>query len=268
MQPPAVTVCRPGLPPPDGCESSRMPVGHHVRLRARDDRVVAPSPAERRVLARTVLEHGRECRLLTFRAADTHSHAEVACSREAAGEFARRVSISLTLRLGVECGFQPAWIGPIHDQRHLLATFWYILRQRDHHGLESDPWHEGSNLPDLLGLRPLGVYTAANVRELLPRVHRGELIEVLGDDLTGPIDVDSLADAAAAAACLPDVSGNGPLATAARAAATQAVDATSDRAARLLGVSTRTVRRLRGMKVPAELVQAVARQLSLRGARP
>jgi len=175
-----------------------MPVGHHVRLRARDDRVVTPSPADRRRYARTVLEVGREFGLLCFRGADTHGHVELACNRDAAGEFARRVEIALTLGLGVDGGFQPAWVGPIHDQRHLQATFRYILRQRDHHELESDPFHEASNLPDLLGLRPLGVYTAARVRELLPRVHRDDLLELLGADLGSPPDPRHLAEVHAA----------------------------------------------------------------------
>jgi hypothetical protein len=54
------------------------------------------------------------------------------------------------------------------------------LTQIKRHGVTHlDPLLEATNLPDLLGLRSVGRYTAANVRRVLPRIQRGQLLEML-----------------------------------------------------------------------------------------
>ena len=236
-------------------------------LRLRDDRVIALDLAARRTLARTVLKAGRSCGLLAFRAADTHLHLEVACSRPEAGGLARRLEIALVRALRLAVGFSPAHIRPVIDQQHLHNTFWYVLRQEQHHGTEADPHHEASNLGDLLGLRPLGAYTAANVKSLLPRVRAAEIEAELGIDRTAPVERwDLLAEAAAAAACVPALEGRSAEVVRARTAAVQlARPQLSCRAlAAKLGVGYRTVVRMRAAPIDTPMLEAIAHQLRLR----
>ncbi len=244
------------------------PLAQHLMLRLRDDRVLVPSVRSRRVLATTVLRLAREVRLLAFRAADTHLHLAVACGRREAGELARRLEIGLQQRLGLEVGFAPAHLEPIQRQRHLRNTFTYVLRQEQRHGLASDPYHEASNLPDLLALRILGTWTAAHVRALLPRVGRADLLGFFGDpDLEDEtVSLDLLPEAAAAAAGLTELSGRSAEVVAARRAAVQAAGLrlTARELAALLGIGERTVKRLRAQPAPEELAEAVELQLRLR----
>ena len=244
-----------------------MSLAHHLMLRLRDDRVVATTLPARRALARAVLKAGRACTLLAFRAADTHLHIEAACDRVDAGQLARRVEIALSRALRLPLPFAPAHLRPILDQQHLQNTFWYILRQEPHHGTEADPHHEASNLGDLLGLRPLGAYTAANVKSLLPRVRAAEIEAELGIDRTAPVERwDLLAEAAAAAACVPALEGRSAEVVRARTAAIQlARPHLSCRAlAAKLGVGYRTVVRMRAAPIDARMLEAVAHQLRLR----
>jgi hypothetical protein len=152
-------------------------LAQHVILRLRDDRVIAPDVAARRRLARAVLGRGRGRGLLCFRAADTHVHILALGERGAAAELARRIEIALALGLGHCVGFSQAYIRPVESQRHLLRAFWYVLRQDEHHGVDGDAFHDASSLPDLLGARVLGTWTAEAVRAALPRVRRDELTE-------------------------------------------------------------------------------------------
>src|SRR5262245_5666905 len=131
-----------------------MAIGYLLMLRLQDDRVIAPSPAERRLLARTVLRMTRRCFLLVFALVDTHVHLEVArCTREAAGELARRIELSLGRLLELPVGFERARVKTIVDQAHLAAAFRYTLRQDRHHGVDVDPLRDATSLPDLLGMR-------------------------------------------------------------------------------------------------------------------
>jgi len=241
-------------------------LGHHIRLRLEDDRVIAPGPENRRVVTRVVLAQARREHLLAFRLVDTHLHIEVGCGREAAGRLAQRIEGSLRKRL--ELRFVPAYVKLIQDQQHLNNTFRYVLDQERHHGLDTDPFHDGSNLPDLLGLRVLGQFTAENVRALLPRITRRDLLGYLGlPDLDGsPIRYDHLEPAAAAAAGLGELRGSTSEVVAARSAAVRVAgdEIPLGHLAGLLDVSIRTVQRIRSLPVDERLVVAVRRQLWLR----
>ena len=249
-----------------------MAIAQHIVLRLADSRVVAPSSAARRLVARVVLEQGRGDGLLAFGLADTHQHLLVACSREAAGQLARRVEISLVRRLGLEVGFAPAHVEPVVDGRHLGRAFPYVLKQCAHHGLEWDPLHEGSNLPDLLGLRLLGAYSAANVRRPLPRVGRSDLVACLGLETLEPADgpPDQIFTAALAATALPDLSSKTGASVDARRAVVQLAGSRlrARELGSLLGVSDRAVHHLRRRR-PADprLLQAMRLQLGLIGHR-
>ena len=186
-----------------------MALGQHIVVRLADSRVIAPAAVERRRVARSVLELCRGHELLAFGLADTHLHLLVACDREAAGQLARRVEISLAQRLCLDVRFVPAYFKSVDDGRHLYRAFTYVLEQSTHHGLEWDPLHEASNLPDLLGLRVLGAYTAVAVRRRLPRIKRPDLLACMGLDELQPMDgpLEHAVGATLAAAGLPDLSG-------------------------------------------------------------
>jgi len=249
------------------------PLAHHIISRLVDDRVIGTTPARRRRLARCFLERDRRFRLVAFRAVDTHLHSLVIANREDAGEFARRVEISIQNSLRPGAPFSTPNIKPVGGQRHLRNAFEYILDQEHHHGLRTDPLHDAGNLPDLLGLRVLAPWTATEVRRYLPRVRRSDLLEhlpdpqrLIADESLGLGQLPALADAAAAALCLPGIRGRRPEAHLARAAAvaigrdlvSSAVLATQ------LGLSTRTVQRLSSVEVSEEVLAAVMGQVRLR----
>jgi hypothetical protein len=244
------------------------PLAHQVILRLRDDRVLAPSPAARRLLASIVLRAGREPGLFAFRAADTHLHCALLADAGTATEFGRRAAIALGRALRLPVGFNPARVLPVVDQAHLNNLFSYIQGQGAHHGLEVDPFHDAGNLPDLLGIRLLGSYTIPRVREHLPRVRRAELLRHLGRTALPevPVTWEALKEAAAAAAGLPGLDGRSDAVVAARTAAIVAArdSLSTARTAELLGISTRAVFRLRGEAADPKLAAAVRRQAALR----
>jgi hypothetical protein len=245
-------------------------LGYHIGFKLEDERVIARTDGERRILARTLLEQGRRCGLFVFGAADNHLHAGVAASRREAGAFAHRVECSLRHRLALPVSFQPAHLKPIADQRHAYSVFRYCLRQEGHHGTSCDPFYDASNLPDLLGLRVVGAFTAHNVRTHLPRVRRAELQGLLAVAELESIEprVELVAEAAAAALGLPDLDGEARAVVLARAAAVEVGErlATDAQLASWLGVGTRTIERLRRKTIDAVLVSAVGSQLRLRSA--
>lgn len=241
-------------------------LAQHIMVRLADNRVIAPTVALCRTLARTVLKISRGSRLLAFRSADNHLHAATLLDRHQAGELARRIEIGLHYNLHLPVKFEKVRIKPVENQGHLSRLFEYILDQDKHHGTERDPFHEASSLPDLLGLRVLGSDVLANVRAYLPRVNRAQLLELLGDDLEHPIQRwEPLATSAAAAVGLPRLSRCRTSTRARRAAVHVAGKAlTAMRLANQLGCTKRTITRMRSLVVDSRIVKAVELQLRLR----
>jgi len=209
--------------------------------------------------------------LLAFRAADTHLHLLVLCDRRAAGQLARRIEIALTMAGEVDGAGFAAVFHPVRDGRHLTNAFWYILRQHERHELQVDVWGEASNLPDLIGLRVTGWRSAENVAAVLPRVSTRGLLDCLGLKSLGPAGepIHLVADATAAAVCLPDLTGRGRLMREVRVARCAAahVVGPSIRVARLsdlLRVSQRTAHRLRRQRPNRAVTRAIRLQLGLR----
>ncbi len=243
------------------------PLGWHVMIRLSDDRVLAPDTPTRRLLARLVLRAAEPFTLLAFRAADTHLHMEMVGSRGEAGRLAWLVELAWQARSRPGVPFNRPRIKPIHDQHYLRTCFRYVLDQERHHGIELDPFHDASNLPDLLGLRVLGAWTIPLVAGRLPRVRRGELLRLLGcSDLEGEGGLQRLSTAAAAAAGLPDLSGSDHASAAARRAAVHAAGRrlTRRQLAELLGLPLASIKRYRAEDADPHLVRAVRRQLALR----
>lgn len=247
-------------------------LGQHIIMRLRDDRVIASSPEARREVARVILEAGRTERLLAFNAGDTHMHTGAACSRDVAGNLARRIEIRLGNKLRPGERFAPANIQPIKNQQHLVRVFFYVLRQQVHHGFSGDLFHDGTNLPDLLGLRLLGSYTRQHVQALMPRITRNDLLRELGVQSLEPMapnEASLLAEATLAAAGLAELSGRSVEVVAARRAAVHAAaeEMTSRDLAGALRCAERTIQRMRSELPDPALVRAIQLQFSLRTLR-
>jgi hypothetical protein len=253
-------------------------IAHHISMRLVDDRVLTCTPAGFRAAARAFHAAGARRGLLGFGVADTHAHALVACSRAEAGAFARAVEVALRIVLRLPVPFEPARIRPVRDQGHLGSTESYVHRQQRKHGAFLDRFHDGSSLPDLLGLRalhavargggqatsPLITRLGSHLPRLTPREIRGWADLVLPE---GPCDMAPLADAAAGALALPDLAGQDAERTAGRRAAvhvTLAAGLKPRAIAELLATTVRTVYRLATEPSPTDLVRAVSLQLRLR----
>ena len=248
------------------------PLGCHVICQLVDGRVIAPTPPERRILSRVVLEKSAAHRLLAFNAADTHLHMELREPERVSLEIARCIESSLHYRLDLPVGFAEAYPIPILKQRHLGNCFSYIMKQQPRHGLAWDPYHEASNLPDLLGLRLIGAHTVGNVRAFLPRVNRMQLLGYLGLPSLTPANgpLEQVVPAALAAVGLNDLVGRKREQAVARRAIMAVVDGhvPRTRLAEQIGVSSRTLQRNRELPVEQQLVQAIRLQLALRAAKP
>lgn len=244
-------------------------LGYHVVFRLRDSRAIAPTVAARRRLARVVFAIGERSKLLAFRASWDHLHAQVACGRAEAGAFAQAVGSALKQVLDVPEGFSPARLTPIEDGRHLSRTFAYVLRNAEKHGLVDDPLHEASSLPDLLGLRVVGTDAIPRVRSLLPATSRPQLLDALGvPELESAFVADWLVDAAAGAMALPDLSGASDDACRARRAAARVGSGlvAPSVLADVLGVTSRTLRRLCASAPDPVLERAIPLRMGLRAA--
>lgn len=246
------------------------PLGYHVTLRLEDDRPIATTVPALRVLSRVVLTQGDHRGLLAFGAADNHLHALLVTDRVSAGAFARYVETALRWQLRLGARFEHARIRPLRDQRHAYNTLHYAHRQDVRHAVGVDPARDGTSLPDLLGLRALGTSLVARVRVNLPRVRREDLVTSLPVSLAenASFDIDVLADAAAAALALPDLSGRCADSFRARRAAVHAAgpDVRSAVLADVLRIGVRAVQSMRTQPDEPFLVQAVTRQAHLRSA--
>ncbi len=245
------------------------PIGWHIGMRFADDRVIARTVEERRLLARAVSRHGERAGLAAWRAVDTHMHAELFGRWNEVARFGRSVGSALHAGLGRGVPMRITFAKPIREQWHAQSTFRYVIAQEAHHGLRSDPLHEASNLPDLLGLRLVGGYTRTVLEQHLPRIQDEELFALLGRDaLAGPVTLSLLPDAAAAAFALSNPCGRRPEAVAARRAAVHAAKdlVCVERLTEVIAVGPRTVARLHAQPRDPAAVTAVMRQWRLRSA--
>lgn len=243
------------------------PLAWQLVLRLEDDRVLAPSRAARRKLARVMARLGDAFGVYVWCAADNHLHVGLFATLRQVREFARRLMITLANTFRHGSRFRRPRITPIHDQSHARNVLLYTLGQSAHHGAAQDPWHEANAIHDLVGSRVGAPWIVNRVREFLPRVTRADMLRAVG--LPAFEEVAGLdADAAAAAFGLPDVAGKGRSALAARAAAVHAAppDCPTSDIARELGISPRAVQRMRKVKVPPAHLRAIRRQLGLRAA--
>jgi hypothetical protein len=244
-------------------------LGVHVMMRLVDDRGLAREPAKLRLAARIVFACGEAYGLVGFRIADTHMHVLLATTRERAGRFAQRVGASLSQRLTLGASFERSRFKAIVTESHLWNCLRYAMRQELHHGSDFDAAHDGSSLPDALGLRDVGAGSVVlRLRRLLPRLVPADLLDWAGYPSFEEVEpcLDLLPDAAAAAFGLPRLEGRSDDVARARLAAAHATTLTPRTLAPLLSVSQRAVQRLRKLPAAPEDVRAVRLQHRLRTA--
>ena len=246
---------------------AKSAVGYHVILRLADGRHLARDEAERRALACVMHEQGEGRGLFAFRGADTHAHALTVGSREQAGMFARYVEDSLRWRLRLGVSFERAQIRPLENRWHLERAVPYLFDQERHHGVDIDPLHEASSLPDLVGMRVIGAATTALFRITMPRMKRAELMRYFGAVASTAIDGRQLLDATLAASGLARLGQDGR-SGAARCAAIHALGGRTSELARLLGADSSTIRRWRHVEPDPALVAAIKLQLAYRAGLP
>jgi hypothetical protein len=163
-------------------------LAYHITIRLQDDRAITQTVGDRRKLSALVYLGGSRHGLLGFRVADTHAHLLFRCDRKVAGQSVRAIEVAIQHSLRPGAGFEPARIREVRDQHHLRSSLRYLFRQEQHHRLTLDPFHEGSSLPELIGLRSLPKstgweQTASRVRAVVPRLRRAELVEILGESV-------------------------------------------------------------------------------------
>lgn len=199
------------------------PIGHHITLRLADSRVIATRASDRRALSASIRRVGEPVGLCIYRAVDTHLHLVMCGARVLAGECARRIEIGLQRSLDLRVPFAPSHLKPIEDQRHLMNLPSYLFNQESHHGTNTDPLHDASSLPDLLGARVGACWQRARLLEIAPRITDEMLWRHFPDFDTsvtlGEEALPFLMQAAAAATCLPDLSPVARTSRLARAAA-------------------------------------------------
>jgi hypothetical protein len=253
-------------------------LGQHLMFRSDDDRVLAPSPAQRRALARAVYRVARDVPLAAFGAADNHLHVELLTDRATAGTFAHALSCSLRWTLNLPVKLAPTRFKRLEDHRHERSTFHYALNQRNHHGVYSDPFLDACSLPELLGMRLLPTASVALVAERFPRLHSSDLLRHIGmPELTPARDGqvmlllerdrhDLLRDAAAGAVGRPNLSSKKPEEVAANTALVHVLSAVCPpRQTRdVVERSSARVRHMRATPAAPQLVHAIRLQLALR----
>ena len=247
-------------------------LGQHICCRLKTDANIAETLERRRLVAATVLEQGRAFDLLGFGLADTHM--QMVTASDGGAELARRVEISLSARFKGP-GFMTVDVRPVEKQWHLYNALTYDLRQVVHHRVHAvDPYFEGTNLPDLLGLRLTGRYTRELVLRKLPRLPDEDLLQILGLTCLEPADgpLERVVEAGAAAICLPrrTLTGRSVQVIRARRAVIEVVGSrlSTTLIAPLLGVNRTTINRLRKEPASQLYVDAIRLQLGLWRAKP
>lgn len=243
---------------------------HHITAKLVVERALAQTPAELCRATNILFKHGEARGLVLLRFVDTHLHAIVASSRREAGMFARVAECALRKILHIPFAFDGARIRPIESMGHAFNAFRYGFTQGARHSTSFDEAHDGSSLPELLGMRIRRTAIVERVGRLLPRLKRNTLLEWLGtdivDDPDAPMEPSLLQEAACAAFGVASLIGR----TVAHGLARRAAVELSTRVApalspvTLLALPPRTVHRC-GIEVATPLeVRAVEKQLRFR----
>lgn len=239
----------------------------HVTMRLENDHGVARTVPTLRRATRWLTRFGKGFGMLAHRIADTHLHVLVRCNRKQAGKFARYAESGLRQLLKLPVPFEAARIRPIETARHLLNALRYLLRQEEHHHSDFDAAHDGSSLPDLLGMRELHAGGPQWLRELLPRLRREDILAWIGAKELDNIEPDLALGAEAVLAYTALESFNGTSAEHRRARHLLAQlwkELPTSSSTQVLGVSERTTQRLRALPLPPRVEAGLRLQLRWR----
>ncbi len=231
--------------------------------------MIAPTKQQRFEIVNIISGLANKYQILTWRLVDTHIHLLVVQSRESAGKLTQVLETVINKRLNLAIGFSPGFIKPIANQNHLLQTFQYIMRQEDHHQTLIDPFHDASNLPDLLNLRVFEKPLYNHISDYLPRIKRSTLLHFLKRDPT--LETKSykdLREAIKSATGIYHLKKNIGIVRKAKRAALflSKKDLSPVQQAGYLEISTRTIRRLKQKPPEPSLVSAIKAQLAMRQA--
>ncbi len=243
------------------------PLAYHLILRLLDNRVIITTPSKRAILIQTINKLSLQRKLLAWRMADTHLHLLIVNNRREAGEFARVVEMALKRRLDLDIGFSPAYIKQIHGQQHFIKTFFYILGQGQHHKILNDPFHEASNVLDIIGLRTINSHAATLVNQYLPRVNKEAVLNLLNINLDKTIkDFSVLRAATASVVGVDKFHKRVDSEIDVRAAAIKIVGnkLPVSTLAKQLDVSQRTIYRLKKRQANPMIIEALKSQLKMR----
>ena len=254
-------------------ENPSYDVGCSLKLRLGEEGHIASTPAELRTMSRAVLSQGRAVELLAFRCEANQLRVVAACDEARAHKLDRRLKIQLRRLLHPNVRFGHTWIDVHNDVFKLSRAFKSVVR-RSGWAERKDPFDEGSNLLDLLGLRICGGYTIATVKTKLPDIQREFLLSRIGFTDLGaerlPQAWHTLGEATLSVVAALDLQKRSIELAEAKHAAVRVVAPVlrTEAIGALLRLKPRTVRALRAdEKVNPRLCRAIVLQLQLRAAR-
>ncbi len=258
------------------------PIAFHVMFALLDRRVIFRTPAERLEGARRLIGIGSKFGLLFFHLGSDHVHVVVCCSPAEVPRFAHAIECSWTHLLGDGPGFAHYHAKPVTDQGHLVTLVRYVFQQDEHHEQALDPFHLGSNAPELCGGRLDRGGLRARFARVLPSMgpHRIERL-LLGEPLRSPAKLGAapaglsgealerhLRAAAAAAVGAADLTGTARPVADARAAllrlCTETALGRTVELPRLLRCRAKYLPPLGRRVVPPEVARAVGWQVAFR----
>ncbi len=244
-------------------------LGFQIRIRLKDDRVIASERWQRRVVLRNALRLGRPHSLLCASLSPKALHLLAMCGRKEAGRLAHSLESSLRQQLRLPLGFRSQYPEAIQNPRHLRGCFRHILTANPRYDPGWDPFLEASTAPDLLEARLLGRHTREAVGCYLPRWKPQELYGWLGIkplepwQAPGALALEHLCEATRRAACITVLNGRRPEQRAARRAALAVAGGggSQPESARRFGVSRRTIQRDLTRPADPRLERAIRLQL-------
>lgn len=159
--------------------SMSTPIAFHIMFALAGRRVIFRTPAERALAYRRLLRIGRNFGLLFFHLGSDHIHVVAACSPSELPRFAHAIECSWKFVVGDGPGFAHYHAKPVNDQGHLETLVRYIFQQDEHHSQQLDPFHVGSNAPDLCGGRLGSEPVSDRFRRYLPSIGRPAIERIL-----------------------------------------------------------------------------------------
>jgi len=163
------------------------PIAFHIMFALVDRRVIFRTPAERVAAYNRLMRIAAPFGLLLVHLGSDHVHVVVACSPADVPRFAHAIECSWTHLLGDGPGFARYHAKAVMDQGHLRTLVRYILRQDEHHAQSLDPFHLGSNAPDLCGGRAGRGDLRARFAQFLPSIGRREIERIVLGETVRPV---------------------------------------------------------------------------------